>query len=57
MTANTKLLEASQSGYNRREFLTYSWGIAAALVLVEAGFVTYQFLYPRFRRAILEVSS
>lgn len=34
---------------NRREFLTYAWGAALAVLTVEAGITSYFFLYPRFR--------
>ena len=34
---------------NRREFLTYAWGAAAGLLLLEAGAGIYFFMYPRFR--------
>ncbi|MEM7126641.1 MAG: Rieske 2Fe-2S domain-containing protein [Chloroflexota bacterium] len=34
---------------SRREFMTYAVGAAAALMTVEAGYVTYAFLMPRFR--------
>jgi cytochrome b6-f complex iron-sulfur subunit len=34
---------------NRREFLTYAWGGALALLLLESGALTYFFMYPRFK--------
>ena len=34
---------------NRREFLTYAWGAALGLVLLEAGYATFDFMYPRFK--------
>lgn len=34
---------------NRREFLTYAWGAALGLLTIEAGVVSFFFLYPRFR--------
>ncbi|MFN8495030.1 MAG: Rieske 2Fe-2S domain-containing protein [Caldilineaceae bacterium] len=34
---------------NRREFLTYAWGMAATLFLAEAGADCFSYLYPRFR--------
>ncbi|MEZ4673233.1 MAG: Rieske 2Fe-2S domain-containing protein [Caldilineaceae bacterium] len=35
--------------FTRREFLTYAWGAALGLLTVEAGLVSYFFMYPRFR--------
>ncbi len=40
---------ALQRQYNRREFLTYTWGAATTLMLGAAGVASFQFLYPRFR--------
>ncbi len=40
---------AGQSGINRREFLTYSWGAALGLIAAQGGFATYEFLYPKFK--------
>lgn len=34
---------------NRREFLTYAWGAALGLLTLQAGVVSYFFMYPRFR--------
>lgn len=34
---------------NRREFLTYAWGAALAILGIEAGVASFMFLYPRFR--------
>lgn len=34
---------------NRREFLTYTWGAALGLLLLETGALTYFFMYPRFK--------
>lgn len=34
---------------NRREFLTYAWGGALSLVLVQGGLATLWFAYPRFK--------
>ncbi|MEZ4673631.1 MAG: Rieske 2Fe-2S domain-containing protein [Caldilineaceae bacterium] len=34
---------------NRREFLTYAWGAALAVLAAEAAATSYFFLYPRFR--------
>lgn len=34
---------------NRREFLTYAWGGALTLVLVQGGLATLWFAYPRFK--------
>lgn len=39
----------SQAEFTRREFLTYAWGAALGLLAVEAGLVSYFFMYPRFR--------
>lgn len=39
----------SQAEFTRREFLTYAWGAAMGLLAVEAGLVSYFFMYPRFR--------
>ncbi|MCB0092582.1 MAG: Rieske 2Fe-2S domain-containing protein [Caldilineaceae bacterium] len=40
---------ALQREYSRREFLTYAWGAATALVLAETGLGMYVFMYPRFK--------
>ena len=40
---------AGQSGINRREFLTYSWGAALGLIAAQGGFATFEFLYPKFK--------
>lgn len=37
------------AGLNRREFLTYTWGAALGLLMLETGVATFYFLYPRFR--------
>lgn len=34
---------------NRREFLTYTWGAALGLVLLESAYATFDFMYPRFK--------
>lgn len=34
---------------NRREFLTYAWGAALGLVLIQGGVATLWFAYPRFK--------
>jgi cytochrome b6-f complex iron-sulfur subunit len=34
---------------NRREFLTYTWGAALGLVLLETGYAIFDFMYPRFK--------
>ena len=34
---------------NRREFLTYAWGAAMAILTAEAAVASFIFLYPRFR--------
>jgi cytochrome b6-f complex iron-sulfur subunit len=36
-------------GINRREFLTYAWSAALALLAAESGVTTYFFMLPRFR--------
>lgn len=36
-------------GINRREFLSYAWGAALALIAAEGGVATYFFMLPRFR--------
>lgn len=41
--------EATVSALNRREFLTYTWGAALALLTAEAALASYFFLQPRFR--------
>lgn len=41
--------EMGVPGFNRREFLTYAWGTALALVSAEGGLATYSFMMPRFR--------
>jgi cytochrome b6-f complex iron-sulfur subunit len=33
----------------RREFLTYAWGAALGLLTLEIGYVSFVFMYPRFR--------
>lgn len=35
--------------FNRREFLTYAWGVTAGLMLLESGAAVYAYMYPRFR--------
>ncbi len=42
-------VEPGREGMNRREFLTYAWGAAMALLTLEGGYVTFAFMYPRFR--------
>lgn len=50
MAAEMTLQQEVQSPtINRREFLTYAWGAALAVLTVEAGITSYLFLYPRFR--------
>lgn len=34
---------------NRREFLTYAWGGALGLVLLQSGVALFDFMYPRFK--------
>ncbi len=34
---------------NRREFMTYAWGGAMGLLLLQTGVVTFFFMYPRFQ--------
>jgi cytochrome b6-f complex iron-sulfur subunit len=40
---------ASASGIDRREFLTYAWGAAMALLTAESALASYFFMLPRFR--------
>ena len=40
---------ALQRQYNRREFLTYTWGAATGLMLGAAGLGSFQFLYTIFK--------
>ncbi len=42
-------VEPGREGMNRREFLTYAWGAAMALLTLEGGYVSFAFMYPRFR--------
>lgn len=50
MTADMRLQQEFQaSTINRREFLTYAWGAALAVLTIEAAATSYFFLYPRFR--------
>ena len=35
--------------FTRREFLTYAWGAALALLTAESALMSYFFMYPRFR--------
>lgn len=41
--------KAERLPVNRREFLTYAWGAAMGLVLVQGGLATLWFAYPRFK--------
>lgn len=41
--------DSTPNQLNRREFLTYAWGVAAGLMLVESGAALYAYTYPRFR--------
>ncbi len=41
--------ETGREGINRREFLAYAWGAALALLTLEGGYLTFQFMMPRFR--------
>lgn len=41
--------QQAKKAMNRREFLTYAWGGALALLAVEAGVGTFFFMYPRFK--------
>jgi cytochrome b6-f complex iron-sulfur subunit len=34
---------------NRREFLTYTWGAALGLLLLQGGVASFLFMYPRFK--------
>lgn len=38
-----------QRQYNRREFMAAAWGAATVLLLGQVGYVTFEFMYPRFR--------
>ena len=42
-------VETESKGINRREFLTYAWGVALGLLTLESSVGTFMFLYPRFR--------
>jgi cytochrome b6-f complex iron-sulfur subunit len=44
-----EVVDDGQAALTRREFLTYAWGAAMALLAVETGLVSYFFMYPRFR--------
>lgn len=41
--------ENNKPGINRREFLTYAWGLALMLVATESEVGIYSFMMPRFR--------
>lgn len=41
--------EIERAVMNRREFLTYAWGAALAVLAAETGVTSYLFLAPRFR--------
>lgn len=41
--------DTKESSMNRREFLTYAWGAALALLAAEGAIGTYFFMMPRFR--------
>jgi cytochrome b6-f complex iron-sulfur subunit len=41
--------EKARKEMNRREFLTYAWGAALGLLVLESGVATFFFMYPRFR--------
>jgi cytochrome b6-f complex iron-sulfur subunit len=45
--ATLELFKVGHEGINRREFLTYAWAGALALLTLESGLATYQFIYPR----------
>ncbi|MEA3337453.1 MAG: Rieske 2Fe-2S domain-containing protein [Chloroflexota bacterium] len=47
--AAKKAGRVSPEPVNRREFLTYAWGAALGLVLVEAGIASFAFALPRFK--------
>jgi len=49
VAVETESAEGSAKGINRREFLTYAWGAALGLLMLEAGVGSFLFLYPRFR--------
>ena len=48
-TVAESLDQPEPSTLNRREFLTYAWGMAATFLLAEAGADCFSYLYPRFR--------
>lgn len=41
--------ETANSTLNRRELLAYAWSATLALLTLEAGVASFEFLYPRFR--------
>jgi cytochrome b6-f complex iron-sulfur subunit len=41
--------QKAQKAMNRREFLTYAWGAAMGLLLLEVGAGMFLFMYPRFK--------
>ena len=46
--ATLELFKVGHEGINRREFLTYAWAGALALLTLESGLATYRFMSPRF---------
>lgn len=49
MPAPTKPPEPTKADMTRREFLTYAWGATMGLLALQAGVVSFRFMYPRFR--------
>lgn len=41
--------DRAKSQMNRREFLTYAWGAALGLAVLQTGLVSFFFMYPRFK--------
>ena len=41
--------ERAKSQMTRREFLTYAWGAAMGLGLLQTGVISFYFMYPRFK--------
>lgn len=41
--------DQAKSQMNRREFLTYAWGAALGLAVLQTGAISFFFMYPRFK--------
>ncbi len=41
--------QKARKAMNRREFMTYAWGAALGLLLLETGAAMFGFMYPRFK--------